>query len=434
MKIFNQEQVNENWDQLPDQKSSRSLAVYIHIPYCLQKCLYCDFYSIPLKGQKPQLYVETVLCELESYLKYFQEQEGKVPRLTSLFIGGGTPTCLPSEMLVKLIGDCLKAFDTRENIEVTVEANPGTIDGDLLAALKAIGVNRLSLGVQTLDPYLLKKIGRIHTAEQAGQAVELARGKGFENINLDLIYGLPDQTLEIWQSTVERVLTFNPEHLSAYSLKVETGTPFFQLQQSGKLNLPDEDLEADMFDWLVERVADQGYQHYEISNFAKPGCQSMHNQVYWRNQEYLGLGPSAHSCLWGVTPAQVWAGEKLHTGEFLNGAIPNQISKQPVRFGNWSDLDKYLQLVTKFRSPVGFTEVITPAVEKAETMFLGLRLMAGVSKREFKQRFGETVEQVYPGVVERLIQKRLLWENKDFIALSPRAILIANQVFQEFLP
>jgi oxygen-independent coproporphyrinogen-3 oxidase len=269
---------------------------------------------------------------------------------------------------------------------------------------------------------LLKKIGRIHTRDQARQAIELARRAGFENINLDLIYGLPNQSLEIWKETVEEVLAYNPEHLAAYSLKVEAGTPFYQLQELGKLPLPGEDVEAEMYEWLVERVLRSGYQHYEISNFSKPGYQSIHNQVYWKNQEYLGLGPSAHSSLRGILPSQVWEG-----GENLG-------SEQLVRFGNWSDLERYVNLVKGHLPPVDSTEVIESDLEKAETMFLGLRLLQGVSRQGFEQRFGVTMEQAYPGIIERLVQRGLLREDGDRVVLSERAILVANQVFIEFLP
>jgi oxygen-independent coproporphyrinogen-3 oxidase len=406
----------------------RSLAVYMHVPYCLQKCLYCDFYSLPLKGQRPEIYVETVLLEMEKYLKYLKQKDGSFPRLISLYVGGGTPTCLSKKDLLGLVTGCLSGFEVLNNfeipnnIEVTVEANPGTVESDQLAELRAAGVNRLSLGIQTVDPSLLKKIGRIHTRDQARQAIELARRAGFENINLDLIYGLPNQSLEIWKETVEEVLAYNPEHLAAYSLKVEAGTPFYQLQELGKLPLPGEDVEAEMYEWLVERVLRSGYQHYEISNFSKPGYQSIHNQVYWKNQEYLGLGPSAHSSLRGILPSQVWEG-----GENLG-------SEQLVRFGNWSDLERYVNLVKGHLPPVDSTEVIESDLEKAETMFLGLRLLQGVSRQGFEQRFGVTMEQAYPGIIERLVQRGLLREDGDRVVLSERAILVANQVFIEFLP
>ncbi len=417
-------------------REPRSLAVYVHVPFCRQKCLYCDFYSLPIAGQNTQLYVETVLLELAHYLNYFKRLEGKIPRLTSLYIGGGTPTALPKEQLLGLIRGCYEALAATPEIEITVEANPGTVDRELLAALKAQGVNRLSLGVQTMEQCLLKRLGRRHTGEETRQAVESAREAGYKNLSLDLMYGLPGQSMEQWQDTVEKVIAFNPEHLSAYSLKVEPGTPFFQLEQSGKLDLPGEDGEAEMFEWLRERVQRAGYVHYEISNFAKPGFAAQHNLTYWQNQEYLGLGPAAYSGLRGVNPAAVW--ERLPAGT-MPMPLPTPTTAAAavapwIRFGNRSDLEVYLHSVRQFKSPVGFTEVIDPALEKAETMFLGLRLLKGVNKAAFKARFGVTIAQAFPGVVEKLRQKGLLWESEECLALSDRAILLANQVFQEFLP
>jgi oxygen-independent coproporphyrinogen-3 oxidase len=233
---------------------------------------------------------------------------------------------------------------------------------------------------------------------------------------------------------VEKVLAFDPEHLSAYSLKVEPGTPFFQLEQSGNLDLPGEDREAEMFEWLRERVQRAGYVHYEISNFAKPGFAAQHNLAYWQNEEYLGLGPAAYSGLRGVDLAEVFDG-RLPAWPLPMPATAAAAAAAPlIRFGNRSDLKDYLHSVRQFKSPVGFTEVISPALEKAETMFLGLRLLKGVNKAAFKERFGVTVEQAFPGIVDQLLQKGLLRESEECLALSDRAILLANQVFQEFLP
>ena len=380
------------------------------------------------------LYAETVLLELARYLEFFKRLEGKTPRLTSFYIGGGTPTALPKEQLLGLIRGCYEALAATPEIEITVEANPGTVDRELLAALKAQGVNRLSLGVQTMEQCLLKRLGRRHTGEEARQAVESAREAGYKNLSLDLMYGLPGQSMEQWQDTVEKVIAFNPEHLSAYSLKVEPGTPFFQLEQSGKLDLPGEDGEAEMFEWLREKVQRAGYVHYEISNFAKPGFAAQHNLTYWQNQEYLGLGPAAYSGLRGVNPAAVWEEHDPAWQLPLPVPSPTTTAAPLIRFGNRSDLEDYMHSVRQFKSPVGFTEVIDPALEKAETMFLGLRLLKGVNKAAFKARFGVTIAQAFPGVVEKLRQKGLLWESEECLALSDRAILLANQVFQEFLP
>ncbi|NLC07550.1 MAG: radical SAM family heme chaperone HemW [Syntrophomonadaceae bacterium] len=437
-----------------EENQGRTLAVYLHIPFCLQKCLYCDFYSLPLGEQGTELitgFRTAVIQELRTYLNFFRSIRGERPRLVSLYFGGGTPTCLPAELLAGLIEQVLKEFGVKADgdevsLEVTVEANPGTLDLKKLQALKAVGVNRLSIGAQTFDPGLLRRIGRRHTAGEVVEAVNLARQAGFQNLNLDLIYGLPGQTLETWQTTVEKALALGPEHLAAYSLKVEPGTPFYELQQRGKLALPGEEVEADMFEWLSERLAAAGYQHYEIANFARPGYPSLHNQVYWHNQEYLGLGPAAHSCLRGIQPTEVWGQtadpnlirEASHqlTTKLASGAPPGvKHETAPLfRFSNQANLQQYLQRVSQGQSPVDYLEAIGQQLERAETVFLGLRLLKGISRSEFAERFGVTVEEAYPGVIKKLKQRGLLQDEGERLALTSRAILIANEVFLEFLP
>ncbi|NLK51511.1 MAG: radical SAM family heme chaperone HemW [Syntrophomonadaceae bacterium] len=426
---------------------SNALAVYVHIPFCRQKCLYCDFYSLPLSSLKDRKmggvevkdYTTAVLKELATYLNFFHRSGAKnLLRLSSLYVGGGTPTSLPVEQLSALIIGCLHKFagvkegisKLDNGIEVTVEANPETIDERYLTQLRKSGVNRLSLGVQSLDEGLLPALGRRHTVVDSLRAVKQARQTGFQNINLDLIYGLPGQSLKSWQTTLEGVLELYPEHISGYCLKIEPDTPFYQLFCQGALALPEEDEEVAMFECLVDRLHRAGYRHYEIANFARPGYESVHNQVYWKNQEYLGLGPSAHSCLRGVLPSQVWKASANRE----SGLEERELRSSPVRFANYPDLTRYQRHLESGHSPVEFAEVIKPELERAETLFLGLRLREGVSKSAFQQRFGLTLDQAYPGVRTQLIQRGLLQEEGERITLTSRALFVANEVFREFLP
>ncbi|NPV26866.1 MAG: radical SAM family heme chaperone HemW [Firmicutes bacterium] len=378
-----------------------SIALYIHIPFCLRKCQYCDFYSIPVESQDIDGFIQALRRELGLYAAQLPEEKR---RLQSVYLGGGTPTCLSTRNLACLLDDCRQRFDWLPEAEVTIEANPGTLDQAKLEYLLAAGVNRLSLGVQTFDDRLLRNIGRIHSAEQAIEAYEMASQAGFANINLDLMYGLPGQTLADWESTVKLALEMAPAHLSAYSLKIEPGTPFGERYARGELCLPDEDEEAAMYKIIIDQAVNHGYVHYEISNFARPGREARHNLTYWLNQEYLGVGPAAHSYVGGV------------------------------RWANLADLDAYRATLASGLLPIAERETITPELERAETMFLGLRLLRGVSRSEWWQRFGLTLEEAYPTVIPRLLAQGLLSDHGDRLALTRRGLFIANDVFAAFLP
>lgn len=378
-----------------------AIALYAHFPYCLAKCRYCDFYSVPVGSQDTRGFFLALRREL---ILYAQKLPADQRRLHSLYLGGGTPTCLPAAELAGFLADCRRLFDWLPGAEVTIEANPGTVDPPKLEQLLAAGVNRLSLGVQAFNDRLLRRLGRVHTAAEAAAACQLAKRAGLDNVNLDLMYGLPGQTVADWTATLEQAVALEPSHISAYSLKVEPGTPFGELADRGELVLPGEDEEAAMYEQVIGQMAANGFIHYEISNFARPGRESRHNLTYWLNQEYLGLGPAAHSYL------------------------------DRTRQSNVADIQLYRQDLDAGRLPVCEREVITPELERAETMFLGLRLLKGVSRSGWRQRFGVTVEEAYPGVVERLVEQGLLSSRGDRIALTRRGLFLANQVFAEFLP
>lgn len=406
-----------------------SIGLYIHVPFCWQKCHYCDFYSLPLGRQNPggggenrssrrieglfSLYRQALWRELDLYLELLPLQRGSLPRLKSIYLGGGTPTVLGGEMLAEIIERCRAAFPPGEEPpETTVEANPGTFNRNDLRCLREVGVNRISLGVQSFNPRLLETLGRQHSREQALAALEKVREAGFTNINLDLMLGLPGQTIELLKDDLEQITALFPEHLSAYLLKVEPATPLHQRLRAGELILPSEEEAAEMYLTTAAVLEAAGYRQYEISNFACDGYQSKHNLIYWSNQEYLGLGPAAHSA--------------LRAGSAAGGAL--------VRRENLADLEKYAEKVGMGEFPLASEEVVTREWEIAETMFLGQRTTAGVKFEEFKSRFGKTIDEVYPGVISRLSQAGLLFRDSTGVRLTKNGQLLANEVFIAFLP
>jgi oxygen-independent coproporphyrinogen-3 oxidase len=372
-----------------------SVGLYIHIPFCQAKCAYCDFASY-------------AGCEalFVPYLDALRREMRLARRVChTLYVGGGTPTILPASDLAALIESARQTFGLGPDAEVTVEANPGTVDAASLRQLGKAGVCRLSLGVQSLDDGMLRLLGRIHTAEQAHLAVRDARAAGFDNLSLDLIFGLPGQTLAQWQEDVRRVLDLSPEHLSLYALTVEENTPLAASIEAGELRAPDDDLAAEMYAWAEEMLAEARLVHYEISNWALPGHACQHNLIYWRNEPYVGLGAAAHSWYDGVRRS--------------NLRVPGE----------------YIDVLRAGRSPIDEEEAIDPALEMGETMMMGLRLLEeGVSFARFTRRFGVSMDDVYRSQIEGLITRGLLARTPDRIHLTKRGHLLGNQVFAEFLP
>jgi len=374
--------------------------LYLHIPFCLAKCSYCDFASYPLPAEWYSPYVEALAGEIQVV-----GAEWKRPSLDTLYIGGGTPTVLPTALLVRLLETVRRAFRCPSTAEITLEANPGTITQEALIALRQAGVNRLSLGVQSFQPPFLRLLGRIHSAEQATEAIEMARQAGFTNLNLDLIYGLPGQTLPQWQADVETALALQPEHLSLYALTLEPNTPLTDRVSCGELPPPEAELAADMYDWARRRLRQAGYIHYEISNWAhRPDLRSRHNLACWLNRPYAGCGAAAHSWLAGRRRANV----------------------QSVR--------QYIERLHKGESPVAEEECISPELERAETMILGLRLVEGVSRADFRTRFGSDPAELYASIIAESRSLGLLEVTQTLIRLTDRGLLLGNQVFRRFLP
>ncbi len=374
----------------------KNIGLYIHIPFCRQKCLYCDFPSWAGKEGQMQGYVDALEKEIRSRGKQYADR-----KVVSVFFGGGTPTTLSIPMLEQLMSAVLESWDITSDAEITTEANPGTLDREMAESLKKMGFNRLSMGVQAWQNRLLKGLGRIHTIEAFQENFKAVREAGFDNVNTDLMFALPNQTMADWQETVQNIVALQPEHISAYSLIIEEGTPFFDRYEKGELVPANEDLDREMYHWLIGYLAENGYEQYEISNFAKKGRQSRHNRIYWQAEEYLGMGLGSHSYMEGE------------------------------RFHNPYDLPEYMERdVFLLKEDI---EIITEEDATAEFMFLGLRLTEGVSFERFSQRFGKGMKDIYGSQIAELEKDSLLEEDEVGIRLTRRGVDISNLVFEKFL-
>ena len=392
------------------------MGLYVHVPFCKTKCPYCDFNTYQgIEGQMGS-YLEAVTREL----RLWGDALGH-PGVRTVFFGGGTPSYLPDGDIAAILGAASEAFVIDPNAEITIEANPGDLDEAACRGLLGQGVNRLSIGVQSLDNGLLQLLGRRHSADGAIEAFQTARGAGFDNVNLDLMYGLPNQTLGQWEDTIRRLAGLSPEHISLYALTLEEGTPMRVWADQGKIPEPDPDVAADMYALGREVLAAAGYQHYEISNWARAGLESRHNLIYWRNEPYLGVGPGAHSRLgeyrfWTVLSprdygirAAWWPGEgATRWSEFGEEAL-----REAGTVDGWEHID-----------------VDTTC---AETMFLGLRLLNGLDLAGASDAVGQDLAVRYEGEIEELLALGLLRREGSTIRLDPAAYLIANQVFTRFL-
>lgn len=378
-----------------------SLAIYIHIPFCIRKCSYCDFNSYDIPDIAPPDYVELLLGEISSTATALAGQPA-----ATLYFGGGTPSLLPPPGIARLIAAVSSSCGLTEDAEVTLEANPGTITLASLQGYLAAGVNRLSIGVQSLDDAELQLLGRIHSADEARAAIAMARRAGFRNIGIDLMHSLPGQSIAAWQSTLDETIAMRPEHISAYGLTAEEGTPFAAMVASGNMMLPEEDLAVAMFELSAERLQQAGYDHYEIANFALPGLRSRHNQVYWRREDYRGFGAGAHSFF--------------------------RSPGYGVRWENPAKLIEYAAVAMGNSAP-GKATAITRREAMAEFFFLGLRLTSGVDPGRFKEEFGVDAEAAFPGVIAAQIDRGLLVMADGMLRLTPRGLLLANRVMEEFV-
>lgn len=386
----------------------KEFGLYIHIPFCRQKCFYCDFPSFAGREKKIDRYLQALEQEFALLRQRVHSKDNArdterkfAPR--TIYIGGGTPTALNTHQLAKLLEIIPKYVAVAKAEEFTVEMNPGTVDREKLLLLQQAGVNRLSVGVQSFDDHCLQKIGRIHTAQEAVDTIELAHNLGFGNISLDLIYGLPQQDMEILTKSVTRALTLPVQHISIYGLQLEEGTAFHRMEALGKLKLPADELVEAMHDYIVEKLPEAGYQRYEISNYALPGYESKHNLAYWQDVDYLGLGSGAHS---------YWQG---------------------TRYENPRGIDDYISALEAGRLPAIVEEQVDRQAHMEEYCFLGLRTAAGIDKNLFQQKFGVDLFSVYGRTIEKLVAQDLLQHTAKGIALTPLGMKYGNQVFAEFL-
>ncbi|MTT32499.1 oxygen-independent coproporphyrinogen III oxidase [Terrilactibacillus sp. BCM23-1] len=368
---------------------------YIHIPFCEHICYYCDFNKVFIKNQPVDDYLDALEKEIA--------RSGSHPNLETIYIGGGTPTALDTQQFNRLLKIVKKYLLNESIIEYTVEANPENVTPEKLHLMKENGVTRLSIGVQTFQDEILENIGRIHHPDDAAKAVEEAKKAGFENISIDLMFGLPNQTEDMLISSIQEALKLQTEHISIYSLQIEPKTIFFNRLKKGKLTLPGQELEAQMFETLIRTLEEKGFSHYEISNFAKPGFESRHNSIYWQNEPYYGFGAGSHGYIYGQ------------------------------RVVNSGPINKYIQRVNKRGHACTATHQvsITEAIE--EEMFLGLRMKQGVNKQHFYEKFGRQLNSIYNGTIKDLKQKGLLEEDEDRVALTHEGLFLGNDVFSSFL-
>jgi len=374
--------------------------LYVHIPFCHRKCHYCDFYSIPFQDRLARQFVEALKEEISviSATRPWSEM-----LFSSLYVGGGTPTVLSGSQLKEIFEHCLNSFQFEREVECTIEANPETTDAEKLGTLLDVGVNRLSLGVQSLEDDELKRLGRIHTVERALIAYRTARAVGFENIGIDLIFAIPGQSLESWKATLKRAVGLQPEHISTYNLTVEPGTVYGKEIAAGKLSRPSEDTEADMYAYVINFLGAQGYEHYEVSNFARPGFRSRHNQLYWDHSPYLGLGPSAHSFF------------------------------ESLRWERVRDVNEFIRRTQLGQPTISEEEELTLEKLMAEALFLALRTREGLNVILFRERFGADVEDVFGEAIEKYTDLKMLEREGPFLRLTREGFMVANSICAEFV-
>ena len=372
---------------------TKPTSAYVHIPFCTQICYYCDFSKVFIKNQPVDEYLQALIREFESY---------DIKKLRTLYIGGGTPTSITAEQLEYLLTNLTKHLDLSVLEEFTIEANPGDLTEDKIEVLKHSAVNRVSLGVQTFNDKHLKQIGRSHNEAQIYSTISNLKEAGFHNISIDLIYALPGQTMEDVKENVAKAIALDIPHLSLYSLILEHHTVFMNKMRRGKLQLPKEDLEAEMFEYIISELEANGFEHYEISNFTKPGFESRHNLMYWDNAEYFGVGAGASG--------------------YLNG----------VRYRNRGPIQHYLKAVAQGNARLS-EEKLTKDEMMEEELFLGLRKKTGVSIARFEEKFGLSFEERYGQIVRELCQQGLLVLNDKVVRMTKKGLFLGDTVVERFI-
>ncbi|MBE3091726.1 MAG: oxygen-independent coproporphyrinogen III oxidase [Candidatus Atribacteria bacterium] len=375
------------------------LGLYLHFPFCISKCPYCDFNSYQLKDDNQiSSYISAFYQEITAY-----SQKLKKSNIKTIYLGGGTPTILSGVQIYNILEFCKDKFTIDKNAEITIEANPGTLDGEKIKILIESGINRLSLGAQSFNDLFLKKLGRIHNTQDIIDSYFLAREIGFSNINIDIMFALPGQTTEDFQATLKKAVSLKSDHLSLYNLTIKPGTEYYENYKSNILKLPSEDEEYDMYHWAIKFLKENSFEHYEIANFARPHKRSLHNLNYWQNQPYLGIGAGAYS--------------------FIRG----------YRYMNFKDPAKYIKEVMNDKLPIDHGEKLSLRNRMIETIILGLRIKDGVSYKKYKTRFGINLNDIFSKQIDKLVNLGLLKKDDCKIKLTNKGIFLANIVFREFV-
>lgn len=378
----------------------KDLGLYIHIPFCEKKCYYCDFTSFPEKTCEISQYIEYLIKELSLYKDKIADKYN----ISSIFIGGGTPSSISENYIEQILNYVFTNYNTKENIEVSIEVNPGSVTLKKARKYKEIGINRVSIGLQSLNDDLLKSIGRIHNSEDFYKSYEILKDTGFENINIDLMFALPDQSLEELFLTLEQVVKLDVNHISLYSLILEEGTQFYKMYEKGKLNMPSEEEDREMYHKSVQFLISKSYEHYEISNFSRKNCRCKQNMTYWKVNPYLGVGINSHSNL------------------------------ENKRFSNVSDFKNYYYKLDRDEFPLFEIEDIDIEMEIGEYTILGLRLIEGINKDEFKRRFNKDINVLYKNEILKNIKNGLLMDDGNSIKLTNLGLDLSNQVELDFFP
>ncbi|MBO3443199.1 radical SAM family heme chaperone HemW [Clostridium sp. CCUG 7971] len=375
------------------------LGLYIHIPFCVSKCNYCDFNSFKMDKIAKDKYLKDLKKEMELYSKNLKEDN----YITSVFLGGGTPSILNSNELKYIFENINLYFNVKKNAEITVECNPGTLTKEKLKMMKEIGVNRLSIGLQAVQDYHLKSIGRIHTYDEFEKNYKDALEVGFNNINIDLMYALPNQTFEDWKESLEKIVSLNPSHISAYSLILEEGTKLYEMYENNEFNVIDEDTDINMYNYTINYLKSNGYNQYEISNYAKDKCECEHNILYWKCNHYIGLGPGASG--------------------YIND----------FRYKNVESLKEYHEKLFLNEKPIESKENLTIDDKIQEKIFMGLRMNEGIKFKDFKEEFNINFKEKYSKKIKKLKERKLINEDITGIRLTQKGREISNSIFIEFI-
>lgn len=371
--------------------------LYIHIPFCTSKCRYCDFYSVKYNSTIFKDFLSSLYKEISIYGKILS-----VKRVKTIYFGGGTPSLVEPEKLEDIINKLTSSFKIDEKAEITLECNPSSLKKNKIKEYKKIGVNRLSLGIQSFCDQELRLLGRIHTSKEARKVIDWVKDI-YSNFNIDLIFAIPGQNMKDWKENLKFALSYNPPHLSLYNLQIEEDTPLQIMVNKGEIKPVDNEIDASMYIYATNKLKEEGYSQYEISNFSHSSFFSRHNMIYWKYEPYIGLGPSAHS----------------FTGQ--------------QRFYNYSDVKKYIGMLSLNKLPISNIINLTKREKMAEMMFMGLRLLQGVSLTDFRKRFKVELKEVYEEELNKLTEKGLVNINNDKVKLTEKGLLFGNEVFAEFL-